>query len=215
MKIYNHTILFLLIVLTLSACQDDYLTDSGVHSAETELTVYECLSQSKYHMFDSLVLLIDHFELEDEINNAGTFFAVTDYSIEKYMEEMTDTLIDETGNSDTVFTFSRLLETTTAEDILQYAFAEDITLGDASTSGVTYSTLAENSIVVKKEVATDDSYYTYSSSPVYFLYYCKPGKEEERCQTTGVLTQNGEGAILHTLNYEHLFKSFSEEDSDD
>lgn len=214
MRLYKHTLLWLLFVLTLAACQDDYLTDGGVHSAETELTVYECLSQNKYHLFDSLVLLIDHLELEEQINNSGTFFAPTDYSIERYLEVKTDTLVDRTGNVDTLYTFSDMLDEITTADLLQYAFAEDITLDNASVPGDELTTLAETQVTVKKELTTDDQYYVYSSSPVYFLYYCKPGMEDERCQTTGVLTQNGQGAILHTLNYEHVFGLFTEEDEE-
>ncbi|UII26165.1 fasciclin domain-containing protein [Fulvivirga maritima] len=216
MKLTNKLYLLVLMLFSMSflACYDDYLTDGGTATAETELTAYECLQQNQYQMFDTLIQIIDRLELQDEINNAGTFFAPTDYSIERYLTSRTDTLRDQTNVEDTVFTLNNMLDEIQPEELLQYVFNEPITLEAASTSGDLYTTEGGTEITIKRIMTTEDQYYVYSDSPVYFLYYCKEGMEEERCQTTGVRTQNGNGVILHTLNYQHVFGLFSEESED-
>lgn len=203
-----------MLALGVFACQDDYLTDGGVHSAETDLTVYEYLQQHKYDSFDTLIQVIDHLELAEEINSAGTFFTPTDYSIKNYLELKTDTLRDDTGVEDTTYSLNHLLDEITAEQILQYALSEKVTLAGTSVNGDEYFTLAENEVTIQRTLTTEAEYYVYSDYPVYFLYYIKEGKEEVRCQTTGILTQGGQGTVLHALDNEHVFGDFTEETND-
>lgn len=214
MKTQFKIAIYIVLLSGLYACQDDYLTDGGTSKAKTALTTYEYLDQHKYNMFDTLIMLIDHLDLQDSVNNAATFFAPNNYNIANYLDDRTDSLRDETGVEDTTYSLDNLMNDITANDILQYGLNDAVTLEDASTDGMVYTSMANTSVTVKKTLATDDEYYVYSDYPVYFLYFCKPDKEEERCQTTGILTQNGEGTILHALNNEHIFMSFSEENDD-
>lgn len=212
-NIYTY-ILIVLTLLSLASCKDDYVTDGGVSKAETPLTVYDYLDQHKYQMFDTVLQLVDKLELKDVINSSGTFFAPNDYNVQNYLDAMSDTLREQTDVADTTYTLANLLDDITEEMLLQYALADTVTLAGAAISGETYATLANTDVVVKRTLTTESQYYTYSSEPVYFLYYCKPEMEEERCQTTGILTQNGEGTILHALNSQHVFGQFTKEVED-
>lgn len=211
----NISVAFLLGTLFFLSCQDDYLTDGGISKAETELTAYDYLDQHKYSMFDTLIQLIDYFDLKETINSSGTFFAPCNYSIQNYLDQRTDTLREYSGVEDTTYTLATMMSEITADYLLQYILKDKVTLDGATTKGKTYTTLTDSLVTVKKILATDDEYSVYSSYSVYLLYYCKEGKEEEVCQTTGILTQDGEGTILHVLNNEHIFGVFSEETEED
>lgn len=215
-KFLKSSIILLLVVFAFNACQDDYLTDGGVSKSETSLTVYDYLNTNRYDMFDSLIVIIDSLKLKDTINNAGTYFAPNDYNIELYLKIKT-TELQELVGPDTVYSFNSLLKDPdlASDFILQYAFKDKITLqNDVSTAGIEYTNLAGNVVIVKKIKTDDAAYYKYTDDPVYFLYYCKEGKENERCQTTDILTQNGNGTVLHALNNGHIFNRFTAETVD-
>jgi len=67
----------LLVVLAagvVSCKKTSYLTDGGLANAKTSLTTYDYLKQQPYHYFDTTILIIDHFNLKDSVNNSKTFF---------------------------------------------------------------------------------------------------------------------------------------------
>lgn len=203
----------LLAAVLIMACEeDDYLTDGGVHSAETEFTTYDYLAHHKYHSFDTLLLLIDHFGLKEEVNNAGTFFACTDYAIMNFLQLKIDSVQD--INENNTYTLDDMMDDITADSIRQYILADKVTLDGASTAGDEYTTGGGTNMTVKKVLQTDASYYTWSSEPVYFLYFIKFPDEElsnnESCQTTGILTQSGTGTVLHALSNNHVFVRFED-----
>jgi len=205
-----------MVVFAFNACQDDYLTDGGVCESETSLTVYDYLNTNRYHMFDSLIVIIDSLKLKDTINSTGTFFAPNDYNIKLYLDVKTTELKALVG-IDTVYSFNSLLKdpALASDFILQYALKDKITLqDDATTAGIEYTNLAGSVITVKKIKTDDEAYYQYTDDPVYFLYYCKEGKEKERCQTTDIVTQDGNGTVLHALNNGHVFNRFTVESGD-
>jgi hypothetical protein len=82
-------------------------------------------------------------------------------------------------------------------------------MSTATTVGTQYTTLANLPVTVKKTQTTETIYYKYSTNPVFFLYYCKTDKIDERCETTDILTQNGNGTILHVLDNAHVFGVFT------
>ncbi|PKB18983.1 fasciclin domain-containing protein [Flavobacterium sp. 5] len=211
----KNSIIVLILFLSITACtQDDYLTDSGVAKAETELTAYDYLKAHKYQMFDTLITLIDHYDLKETINSSGTFFAPDDYSIKRFLEAKEKALNPGSpGEVPKTYTLDDLLNdpTITSHSILQYVFKEKILLNSATTAGTEYKTLADTLITVKRIKTDDKVYYEHSDTPVYFLYYCKDGKINEVCQTSDILTQNGNGTVLHVLNNSHVFNLFSKE----
>lgn len=210
-KLLQNSIILLVIVLGGFACTDEYLTDTGVAEARTELTVCDYLEQNRYGMFDSLVVLIDHLDLRDSINTCGTFFAPNDYNIQLYLDERTQTLRSYSGVEDTTYTFNNMLTDLQSRAILQYALNERVTMEATTINGEEYSTLSDQTMTVLKIQTTDDAYYVRSDIPVYFMYLLRDGKNEERCQTTDILTENGNGPVLHVLNNEHIFSLFSNE----
>lgn len=68
-KLLYISVLFL---FGMTSCIQDYLDDGGTHSAESNTTPYEYLSSHTYHMFDTLIQIIDHYGLEEEMNRAAT-----------------------------------------------------------------------------------------------------------------------------------------------
>ena len=76
-KLLYISVLFL---FGMTSCIQDYLDDGGTHSAESNTTPYEYLSSHTYHMFDTLIQIIDHYGLEEEMNRAATVFACSDFS---------------------------------------------------------------------------------------------------------------------------------------
>ena len=77
-KLLYISVLFL---FGMTSCIQDYLDDGGTHSAESNTTPYEYLSSHTYHMFDTLIQIIDHYGLEEEMNRAATVFACSDFSV--------------------------------------------------------------------------------------------------------------------------------------
>ena len=56
------------LLLSFNACIQDYLEDGGVHNPNVDKTPYAYLASHPYHMFDSIIEIIDYFGL----NNAFT-----------------------------------------------------------------------------------------------------------------------------------------------
>src|SRR5262245_46306257 len=82
----NKIIITFFVLMSVAACKkNNYLNDGGTHNPHTTLTTYDYLKNNAYHDFDSTIQLIDHFSLKDSVNNAGTFFACTDYAINAFM----------------------------------------------------------------------------------------------------------------------------------
>lgn len=208
----KNSIIVLILLLSITACtKDDYLTDSGVAKAETKLTAYDYLKEHKYQMFDTLITLIDHYDLKESINSSGTFFAPNDYSIRRFLNAKRDSLRLSTDSETATYTLNDLLgdPTVTSHSILQYVFSDKIRLSSATTDGKEYKALSDTLITVKRIQTQDQVYYQNSDTPVFFLYYCKDGKANEVCQTTDILTQDGNGTVLHVLNNTHVFNLFS------
>ncbi|RKR05002.1 hypothetical protein C8C83_4331 [Flavobacterium sp. 90] len=208
----KNSIIILIVIMSITACaKDDYLTDSGVAKAETPLTAYDYLKAHKYQMFDTLITLIDHYDLKETVNSSGTFFAVNDYSIRRFLKAKTDSLKITSQSDEAKYTLDDLLNdpTVTSKSILQYVFKDKIQLSTATTTGQEYKSLADTLITIKKIKTLEPVYYEHSDAPVYFLYYCKDNKANEVCQTTDILTQNGNGTVLHVLNNTHFFNLFS------
>lgn len=209
-KNINRIVLGTLVIIGMASCTSSYLDEGGLANANTPQTTYDYLATNRYQMFDTLIQIIDTLDLKEQINNAETFFAPSDNSIGNYLLAMTDTLINQTEVADTTYTLANLFEDATKEMILKYAVDEEITLANESVNGTDYVSLAGTEVTATRTLATDDEYYVNSDNPVYLLYFTQKGMADERCQTSGILTQNGAGTILHVLNNEHVFVFFSE-----
>lgn len=225
MKRLSQYIAWLLIVnmfLATGCKKSEYLTDGGVHDTKTSLSNYDYLQQNSWQLFDTLLLMVDHYQLKDEINKAATFFAPTDFSIARYLKLKLDSihLIDE----NLTYTLDDMYGDLSADSVRQYLLGEKIELANAPNTITPHITLAKTSCAVQKFLQTDEGYYRWGSSPVYSLYYIKvrgslddpnnpplpndPSVDSRvLCQTTGIGTSSG-NTVLHVLANTHVFVRF-------
>ena len=73
------------------ACKkNNYIIGGKLENNMSNLTTYDYLASNNYHIFDTLILLIDKAGMKDAINQKGiTFFAFTDNSINNYLKAKT------------------------------------------------------------------------------------------------------------------------------
>lgn len=222
----RYYIFFLMIAVfagAMSCKKAAYLTDGGVHDAKTPLSTYDYLAQHPWHIFDTLVNIVDHYGLKDKVNAANTFFAPTNYSIGRYMtlrlaqKQATDPAA--------AYSLDSLYKDINADSVLQYMFNDKITLDNTQElQPKLYTSQTETGLKmgVMKELQTGGVYTERSNAPTFLLYLVKvrgdidvpgtipPANESDIrvvCQTTGILPQNGE-RILHVLSNLHTFGRF-------
>src|SRR4029079_13815814 len=70
-----------LILLTVACKKADYLSGGSLHDPVTPLNNMEYLKANQFNLFDTTTLIIEKLGLANEVNNAKTFFAFTDYSV--------------------------------------------------------------------------------------------------------------------------------------
>jgi hypothetical protein len=221
MNYYKQHIIAILFFGLIMACKKSaYLTDSGVHDPVTPLSNYDYLKANAWRSFDSLLTIIDHYNLKEEVNQAPTFFAPTNYSIRRYFVK----LAEERIASLPPLTFDSLYNYINADSVRQYLFGQSITLESTSTNAELIPTKGNTTCAVQKVLQTAAYYSEWGRMPVYSLYYIKvrgalddpnaPPQPNDPdydtrvlCQTTGIQTSNG-NTILHVLANTHLFVRF-------
>lgn len=188
-------------ILGMVACsKKDYLTDGGLNKAITPLSNYDYLNSNADHYFDTTILIIDHFNLKDSVNKAGTFFAFTDFSVNRLMTNLQVTSLDQ------------LYDSITSKVVTQYLFTDSITLNNVSAAVKPYTNWADTIAGINKLSA---SYYTQNTTFSYFvLQYTRingyldgsagaPVDDKpdaiSTCQTTGIKTSSG-ATTLHILS---------------
>ncbi|MCS3799368.1 hypothetical protein [Niastella sp. OAS944] len=207
MNRYIKFVAIILVIASVGCKKDDYLTDGGLAKAVTPLSNYDYLANHRYHYFDTVVLIIDHFNLKDSVNKAGTFFAFTDFSVTALM------------NSLQVTTLNDLFSKVTSKLVTQYLFSDaGITLDNASEAAKQYANwaAADSALSAVKKIENTYTINLVNSAPAYSYYtlqYVKingvlddspnmpPGDVVDvsiPCQTTGVKTSNG-ATTLHVL----------------
>jgi len=212
-------ILGLFIACGMAACKKDgYLTDGGLNKANTSFSTYDYLKNNQFHQFDTVIMLIDHYQLKDAVNNAKTFFAFTDMSVNQLMKNIQVKTVDLNGDTilSTAKTLRQLTDSVSSKLFTQYMFTKTITLDDATLNAISYTnevgSAAPSAI---KKTGTGVPVYLANSAPTftYFtLQYVKvngvvdgsPGAPASdpidlvlSCQTTGVQTSTG--TTLHVL----------------
>ena len=195
-----------LITCLISCKKDDYLTDGGLAPEKSSLSTYDYLANHTYHYFDTVILIIDHFNLKDSVNKAGTFFAFTDFSVNTLMSTLQ------------VTTLAELYTKVSSKLVTQYMFSDNsLTLANATTAAVQKVNWAGDAGALSAVKKIENTYgvYLVNSAPVYSYYvlqYVKingildgspnmpPGDAADvsiPCQTTGILTSSG--TTLHVL----------------
>ncbi len=226
-------VLFCGTLVFLSCKKNDYLTDGGVHEARTPLNTYDYLKSNQYNLFDTFLLIIDKFNLKNELLNSKTVFAVTDYSIKRYMNLRQSAL--QLIDINKVFTLDSLYNNMTADSVRQYFFDEVITLEDAviepevkqvTSNGNTPCGFSKRQWTILELNGNDGGLANWTNTPAYGLYYTRirgsldtpgvipPANEVDikvLCQTTGILPKSDKGTydqVLHVLSNQHTFIRF-------
>jgi len=192
-----------------TGCQKDYLSGGSLHVANTPLNNIDYMKSNQLHLFDTTVAIIQKMGLTDEVNNAKTFFAFTDYSLNLYM--VAKATAKQLVNPSAVYTIDSLAKDITADSIRQYMFSQTIELATAQTTITPYTSLGNTPMGVMKILQTAAPYTTNSQAPTYLLYFgrIKGGTNDiaTLCQTEGIKTSNG-NTTLHVLANTHTFARF-------
>lgn len=209
----------LLIASFVSCKKDDYFIGGSLHNAQFNGTTYEYLKTNP--LFDTLMLLIDKTGLKDEVNAPNTtFFAPTDYAIQKYVKEVVQERKRlETGDENLVFEFGELDFAQLKDSLRAYIFGEKIERTGLNNVGKYYT--AKNG--ERRHITLwDDPSQDYTGSGLTnipkYIYFTKvvntldPEINKDldeaerdlrmRVQTSGILTTNG---VLHVLTNGHTF----------
>ncbi|MEI3155114.1 MAG: hypothetical protein V8S95_08455 [Odoribacter sp.] len=119
----KHILYILLLAGLITSCtNDDYLIDGGLANPYVNMTTYDYLKSNP--LFDTLVMAIDIAGLKDKVNEAGTFYAPTNFSINEYIRDELE--LRKRLDADAVYTFDSI-PVTEFDSIQMYLFAETIT----------------------------------------------------------------------------------------
>lgn len=210
----------LLIAAAFASCKkDDYFIGGSLHNAKFDGTTYDYLKTSP--IFDTLLLLIDKTGLKDEINAANTtFFAPTDYAIQRYVKQVVqERLRLATNDPNAAVEFSDLDFNLLRDSLRAYIFSEKIERAGLNASGKYYTAKdGERRHITLWEDPTRDYISGGLTDKPQYLYFTKvigtldprdqgtvPPAEQDmrmRVQTSGILTNNG---VLHVLENGHIF----------
>jgi hypothetical protein len=215
-----------LLLLATVACKKSYTIGGSTFVAQVNMTTYDYLKTN--HLFDTLVMMIDKTGLKDELNQAGTFFAVTNYSIRSYIEAKRADLRIIRNNENMPYTFDSLNLATLRDSLRSYMFTDRFTRDNITRNGL-WRQSRDGEYRLMQLIPTSD--YTnqnvFTTAPQY-IYFTKiialPGhpvptdstqlgsvvneqRLENLCQTTGILTTTG---VLHVLGNSHMFNFYDD-----
>ncbi|PTS98019.1 hypothetical protein DBR11_16035 [Pedobacter sp. HMWF019] len=203
-----------------SCKKSSYLTDGGLSDPKSYLSTYDYLKQHKYHLFDTLIMVIDHYNLKEEVNGAATFFAPTNYSINKYLKVKKDSILQEDENGK--YTLDDMYKDITADSLRIYMLKSRVELMTTPEQAAMVNNAANTKTAIQRILQPKAS-GAWSSAPIYYLYYIRvrgtldpqgstlPADDptsdvKAQCQTTGI--EPSTGGMLHVLNNQHTFIRF-------
>jgi hypothetical protein len=219
----NIAIALCLLLFAFSSCKKaDYLTDEGLHTTKSDLSTYDYLAHHPAGMFDTLLLVIDHFGLKEEINNAGTFFAPSDYSIKRFYNArlMELRLIDENAT----YSLEQMYADIDVDSLRTYIYnggKYGLNAATAQYQAIRNASDLDGFAFHKQKQPQG----TWTFQPIYYLYYVKvrglddgvnedgvvttapddPSDIRVLCQTTGIETASG--TLINVLANTHIFIS--------
>lgn len=218
--------LIALIAVVLFSCKKDYTIGGSLHDPHVNMTTYDYLKTNP--LFDTVRLLIDKTGLKDEVNSAGTFFSITDYDLDNYLDQKREYERIIRNDPNLPYTFDSLDFRAMKDSLRAYIFKDKITLDKTTKTGKLYKA-NDGELRLIQGIPSSDYTNTgvFTQYPVY-LYLTKikplPGspvptddsglpnvKPEQLlqavCQTTGIITTTG---MLHVLNNNHTFTYFGD-----
>lgn len=210
--------------IILFSCKKDYTIGGSVHDPHVNMTTYDYLKTN--HLFDTIVLLIDKTGLKEEVNASGTFFAITNYALDNYIDKKRD--VARLTDPNVKFDYDSLDINALKDSLRAYMFKDQITLDKATKTGKFYTANdGERRLIQGIPTTENTNSGVFTQYPV-ILYLTKvipkPGSPvppdesglpgltsdqflQTRCQTTGIITTTG---ILHVLNNGHVFTYFQD-----
>jgi len=221
MKIIVSFIVSALLLTAVISCKKNYTIGGSKFVAQVNMTTYDYLKTN--HLFDTLVIMIDKMGLKDEVNQAGTFFAVTNYSIRNYVQAKQADLQIIENNENLVYTFDSLDLPSLKDSLRTYMFKDRLTRDNISAIGEWRNSdegdprwiqLISTTDYTNQNVFTTDPQYIYLTKVIpqpgftvptdsTRLNQVDPSQElQTLCQTTGILTTTG---VLHVLANSHTF----------
>lgn len=203
-----------------SCKKSEYLTDGGLSDPKSPLSTYDYLKQHKYHLFDTLIMVIDHYNMKEEVNGAATFFAPTNYSINNYLRLKRDSV--RRINENNTYTLNDMYQQIKADSLRIYLSKSRIELTSTSLTPTMVANAANTQTAVQRILQPKPG-ESWSSAPIYYLFYIKvrggldppnttiqpndPNIDlKAQCQTTGI--EPSSGGMLHVLSNTHTFIRF-------
>jgi len=226
--IFLKTATVLMIVYTLASCKKSQIIDGGVSDPHVNMTTYDYLKNNSWHLFDTTLLLIDKAGMKDVINGDVTFFAPTNYCINKYLAARRDAARKISEKLD--YTLDSLFKEFTPQmlrdSLGRYCFKGKINRDQMTEKGQSFESLTTGAplwLYLTK--------YTYINSGMMtttgFLVSARrvigdpdimvnnqlvdPSGDPKLtdvatiCQTSGILTTNG---VVHVMANSHLFNFY-------
>lgn len=209
----KYLILLLMIVFWGACTNDDYLHDGGLANPEVNMTTYDYLKSNP--LFDTLVMTIDLLNLKEEVNQAGTVYAVTNYSFTSYIMDELNSLRQIT--SDTTYTYADIPRSS-LDSVRMYFFRDRLTRDDLAKEGKIYTSGLGMEFKLSREPVSD--YSSVLIDKAEYLYFIKqegkrfdtydetmdnslPKDEKDQrilVQTSGIITTTG---VVHVLANSH------------
>src|ERR1700759_321909 len=137
-NIFKLIIVIAIANIILASCKKDYIIGGKLESTTTNLTTYDYLKSNRFKMFDTLLMLVDKAGLKDVINQKGiTFYAPTDFSINKYLQKKTlEAQVIDPFAKYTIDTLIKYDLATFADSIKTYIIPKTITYASLTFNGV-------------------------------------------------------------------------------
>jgi len=206
--------------LLFSCKKEDYKNDGGVHDPHVNMSTYDYLRSQK--VFDSLVYLIDKAGLKDLVNSDITFFAVTNYGVDDYVNIRQKRAAEQTGDENIPFSMDSIPVQELKDSLRMYMVKGKINREQMNRTGQLYDCILGN--IPNKKFMINllrtypyNDYVSYVDMVNYTLVIGSrddqvadpsqiPQSEKDNpavCQTSGIITTTG---VVHVLNgYHRLF----------
>ncbi|MDR2275204.1 MAG: hypothetical protein LBF27_30110 [Sphingobacterium sp.] len=215
-------------VSLLFSCKKDGVIDGGLSDPRVNMTTYDFLKSHPRHLFDTTLMIIDKAGLKDKVNNAGTFFVPTNYSIRLFLLAKQNELrkTDEQINFDLDSLFKYYSPKMLRDSMSVYLFNDRIVRDNLTETGTIFQTQEPTSkllVTLEKSTSGDYTEDGIISQGPKLLYLTKIYGERDvirdgslsdpsgqaslndtkvLCQTSGIITTTG---IVHVLNNKHFW----------
>jgi len=216
------SLVFIGCIIFFTSCdKNDYLIGGELHNPVVNMTTYDYMKSNRFGLFDTLLLLVDKAGIKDKINQNGTFFAPTNYAINKYLNRRS--LIYQRIDPYYVWTIDSLIkyELPNFVDSMDIYFLKDVVLPNSEliAKGTIFKNLKNEDVVVSYEETSNPllGFSDYSSIKPRIVYFTRlyqslptdfkvqeiffPVGERTLVQTSNIQTTNG---VLHVLGNSHI-----------